>query len=170
MARYMRAALGLALFSACVPAVLAKEAPLKVEIFWVEARQVEGLTEDEGFQSSCDPKSIVYPHKKPALVLTAAEVSETRLTQLDLSKSGLSSNNYMVALHLTKEARDKLAASCKGQGMRLLTVAVDGKYWGLHRYEKENHGPAQVRAESFVPEVGYFSSRAEAERLVDAFK
>ena len=30
--------------------------------------------------------------------------------------------------------------------------------------------PEQARAETFTPSVGFFSSKAEAERLVDAFK
>ena len=57
--------------------------------------------------------------------------------------------------------------------MRQLTVVVDGKYWGLHRYEKDKDKPfvpAQARAETFVPDVGFFSSRADAQRLVDAFQ
>jgi hypothetical protein len=141
----------------------------RVELRWVEVQSIEGLTEKEGFQSSCDPDDIVYPHKKPALVLTGAEVSEARLTEHDIANS----NHYLVALHLTKEARDKLAASCEGNEMRLLTVVVDGKYWGVRRYEKDQAKPfvpTQARAETFLPDVGFFSSKAEAERLVAAFK
>jgi hypothetical protein len=51
---------------------------------------------------------------------------------------------------------------------------VDGKYWGVHRYEKDAGNdplvPAEVKAETFTPGVGFFSSKAEAERLVAAFK
>ena len=173
---YVRVALGLAVCSAGVPAVVGQESPArpkaKVELRWVETKRVEGLTEDKGFQSSCDPKDIVYPHKKPALVLTPAEVAEARLTKHDFGGSGLGVN-YMVALHLTKEARDKLAATCEGKEMRLLTVVVDGKYWGVRRYEKDKDKkfvPDQARAETFLPDVGFFSSEAEAQRLVDAFK
>jgi hypothetical protein len=145
----------------------------KVELRWVEQQKIEGLTEDEGYQSSCDPDSIVYPHKKPALILTSAEVREAELTHHDLSRNGLSAQNYMVKLHLTKEARKKLAASVEGDGMRLLTVVIDGKTWGLHRYEKDPEKPFvpdQARAESFTPSVGFFSSKGDALRLVNAVK
>ena len=140
-----------------------------VELRWVETQHVEGLTEDKGFQSSCDPDSIVYPHKQAALVLTAVEVAEARLTHHDFSANGLSSENYTVDLHLTPEARKTLAASREGKEMRLLTVVVLGKYWGLHRYEVDPEKPfvpEQARAESFVASVGFFSSRDQAEQLV----
>lgn len=140
-----------------------------VELRWVETRHIDGLTEDEGFQSSCDPDSIVYPHKEAALVLTSAEVAEARLTHHDFSANGLSSENYMVELHLTPEARKTLAASRAGNEMRLLTVVVLGRHWGLHRYEVDKEKPfvpEQARAESFVASVGFFSSRHEAEQLV----
>jgi len=57
--------------------------------------------------------------------------------------------------------------------MKLLTVVVDGKYWGVHRYESEKDKPfvpEQSRPETFTLGVGYFSSKAEAQRLVDALK
>jgi hypothetical protein len=57
--------------------------------------------------------------------------------------------------------------------MRLLSVLVDGKYWGVHRYEKDQSKPfvpAGARAESFVASVGFFSSKAQAQRLVAAFE
>jgi hypothetical protein len=145
----------------------------KIELRWVESKPIEGLTETEGFQTSCDPDSIMYPHKKPALIITAAEVTEVKLKNNDFSKSGLSKSNYMVAFHLTKEAREKLAATTEGNEMKFLTVMVDDKPWGLHRYEKDKDKPfvpTQCRAETFLPEVGFFSSRYEAQRVVDAVK
>lgn len=57
--------------------------------------------------------------------------------------------------------------------MRLLTVVLEGQNWGVHRYEKDRHKPfvpQAARAESFAPAVGFFSSRADAERLVRAFQ
>ena len=57
--------------------------------------------------------------------------------------------------------------------MRLLTVVVDGKYWGVRRYEKDKEKmfvPDQAQAETFLPDVGFFSSEAEAQRLVSAFQ
>ncbi len=166
----------LVLLVACsitVPAAGQDQPPkAKVELRWLERKRVEGLTEDKGFQSSCDPKDIVYLHKKPALTLTTAEVSEARLTRLDLTKNGLGVQ-YMVSLHLTKEARNKLAGTVEGKEMRLLTVVVDGKHWGVLRYEKDKDKqfvPEQAQAETFAPSIGYFSSEGEAQRVVDAFK
>jgi hypothetical protein len=146
---------------------------VRVELRWVETKPVAGLTEDDGFQSSCDPDSIVYPHRKPALVLTPAEVAEPRLTHHDFSRSGLSSQNYMVTIELTQDARNQLAAACEGDEMRLLTVVVDGKNWGVHRYEKDKTKqfvPDAARAETFVVSVGFFSSKSDAQQLVDALK
>ena len=121
MAWYIRVALGL-LCSVWIPMVVGQETPVKpkgkVEIYWLEYKPIKGLTEEKGFTSSCDPKSLVYQHKKPAMVLTAAEVTEARLTNHDFSKNGLSSENYMVTLHLTKTARGKLAESCEGNETR----------------------------------------------------
>ena len=88
----VRIALGLAVCSACAPAAAGREPPAApkavVEFRWVEDRRIEGVTEDKGFQSSCDPKSIVYMHKKPALVLTAADVTEAPLSTHDFRGSG----------------------------------------------------------------------------------
>jgi hypothetical protein len=179
MSWVVRVVLGLLVCSVCVPGADGQEPPAKpkakatVELRWVEGKKIEGVTEKEGFQASCDPKDIVYPHKKPALILTAAEVAGVDLTNSDLSKNGLSRENYMVTIHLTKEARTKLAATVEGKEMKLLTVFVDGKPWGVHRYEKDKEKPfvpEQARAETFTPDVGYFSSKAEAQRLVDALK
>ena len=172
MSLCVRVALGLMVSAACVPAV-GQEPPARpkasVELRWVETRHVKDLTEEKGFQSSCDPDDIVYPHKKPALVLTAAEVGEARLTTHTIAGG----EHHMVTLHLTKEAREKLAATTEGKGTKLLTVVVDGKYWGVHRYEKDRDKKFvsdAARAETFTPGVGFFSSQAEAERLVDALK
>ncbi|HVK14023.1 MAG TPA: hypothetical protein VM597_35095 [Gemmataceae bacterium] len=177
MPGYLRLALGLAACSAYVAAVGGQEPPAKlkakVEFRWVEVKRVEGLTEDKGFRATCDPKGIAYPHKKAALVLTPAEVSEARLTKHDFSDSGGPAELYSVTLHLTKEARAKLAATCDTLDQRGLTVVVDGKYWGVHRYEKDKSKPLipdECRAETFLPSVGFFSSKADAERLVDAFR
>ena len=120
---HVRIVVGLLVCSACVPAIDGSEPPekAKVELRWVETKRIEGLTDDKGFQSSCDTKDVLYPHKRPAL---------------------------------------------------LLTVVVDGKYWGVRRYEKNAAPfvPEQVRADTFTPNVGFFSSKAEAQRLVDALK
>lgn len=180
MSWYMRVVLGLvigpAVGATCNSAVgqePSAKPKARVEFRWVESRRIAGLTEDKGFPGSCDPKDVAWPHKKPALVLTAAEVSEARLTQHDFSASGLSRELYSVTLDLTREAREKLAATSEGNEMRSLTIVVDGKCWGVFRYEKDKNKPniaAEARAESFRPSVGFFSSQAEAQRLVDAVR
>ena len=172
----VRIVLGLALCSACVPAAAGQEPPakpkVKVELRWVEAKPIEGVTEEKGFKSSCDPDDVVYAHKKPALVLTKAEVAKVELTRHDWTKNGLGVQ-YTVKFHLTKEAREKLAATRDSNEMGLLTITVDGKNWGIRRYEKDKNKQfvtEAARAETFLPDVGFFSSEAEAQRLVDAFK
>jgi hypothetical protein len=75
--------------------------------------------------------------------------------------------------HLTKAALAKLAATCESKDTRELTIVVDGKHWGVYRYEKDKDKPSiaeEVRAETFRPSVGYFTSKVEAERLANAFK
>lgn len=143
---------------------------IKVELRWVESEAVAGLTETEGFQTSCDPDDIAYPHKKPALVLTADTVSDVELKTHDFSNNGLGVY-YSVTLHLTDKARSQLADSIEGNKMRLITVLVDDKYWGVYRYEKDKDKqfvPRQARASSFTPNVGMFSSYNDAKRVVDA--
>lgn len=178
MARYF---LGVLLLSASSMTALnswaedpaAKPNKVKVELRWVETRHVEGLTEEKGFMVGYNPLvDTMYPHKKPALVLTATEVAEARLKTIEFT-SGQLGTQYMVEFHLTKDAREKLAASYEGNEMKLLTILVDDKYWGVRRYEKDKNNPAapeQTRAENFVPSIGYISSQLEAYRIVDAFK
>lgn len=149
-----------------------KKSKVKVELRWVENEQIEGLTEDEGFQCSCDPDDIVYPHKEPALVVTAADVIDVEMAEHDFSSTGLDSQYFMVTIHLTKEAREKLASKGRGSSKRLVTVAVDGKYWGVFPYVRSNRKSDTSKtshASRFTPQVGYFSSYAEAKRLVDSF-
>ena len=143
---------------------------IKVELRWVESKAVAGLTETEGFQTSCDPDDIAYPHKKPALVLTADTVSDVELKTHDFSNNGLGVY-YSVTLHLTDRSRRQLAGTVEGNKMRLITVLVDDKYWGVYRYEKDKDKqfvPKQARASSFTPNVGMFSSYNDAKRVVDA--
>jgi hypothetical protein len=145
---------------------------VKVEFRWVESKYIEGVTEKNGFQSSCDPKSVVYPHKKPALVLTPADVTGVTMKQLGAFPGGVPSEHYMVDFALTKKARDALIAACGPERARELTITIDGRNWGVHRYDRTENKlvPEQCRAATFAPGVGFFSSKAEAQRLVDAFK
>jgi hypothetical protein len=145
----------------------------RVELRWMESKKIEGVTENKGYQTSCDPKDIMYMHNKPALVLTKKEVAEAELKEHDFSKNGLPGGHYTVNIHLTKEAREKLAASREGKQMMLLTVLIDGQRWGLYRYEKDSEKPfvpEQARAATFCPGVGFFSTKYEAEQLVEALK
>jgi hypothetical protein len=174
----VRVAAGLAACLIVGATATAQEPPAKgkarVELRWLETKPIEGLTDAKGFQASCDPKDIVYPHQKPAVVLTAAEVAEARLTKHESAPgSGWPAELFTVTLNLTKEAREKLAATTDGNEMKLLTVTVDGKHWCVFRYEKDKNKPfvpADARAETFKPGVGFFSTEAEAKRLVDAVK
>jgi hypothetical protein len=178
MPRHIQALLWLAVGAASVSVAGGWEPPAKpkakLEFRWLESRAIEGVTEKDGFQSTCDPDSLVYLHKKAALVLTAAEVAEARLVEHDFSASGGPKELYSVVLHLTKPARTKLADSCEGDKSREVTLVIDGKHvGGVHRYEKDKGKPLipdEVRAETFTPSIGFFSSKAEAERLVDALK
>lgn len=170
----VRVALGLAVCSAWALPLSGEEPAAKkkakVELRWVESQRIEGITEDKGFPASCAADDLVYAHKKPALVLTSAEVSETRLSRLDFGGAGV---QFLVTLHLTKAAREKLAAAAPGKETRMLTVVVDGHPWGVRRYETDKDKPAvpeQVRAETFLPDVGFFPSEADARRLMEAFE
>ena len=157
---------------AAAPTAGQPPAKAKVELRWLEDKRIEGVTEDKGFRATCDPRSTVYPYKKAALVLTAAEVSAVRLTAHDFSGTGVKGEMYMVEITLTKAAREKLAAGCD-DGEWSLTTAVDGKFWGTHRYAKVRDKlgvPEQARAESFAPTLGFFTSKAEAERVVAALR
>jgi hypothetical protein len=164
-----------AIFAACACgaaigiAAEPKEQPKsKVELRWVESFRVEGLTADRGVG---DPDSPVYPHKTPALVLTRKDVAEARLNQHEWMMNDVVVPHYSVTLILTKEARDRLAASCPGKSARV-TVAVDGRYWGWHHYTTDNDAKVSelCKAKNFNPYIGLMSSKAEAEHVVDAFK
>jgi len=153
--------------------VLAQEADKpKIEFRWLEREKFEGITEEKGYEYS-EGGAIGYLHKEPALVVTAAEVEDVQLTNNDLSRNGLSAENYNITIHLTKKARKKLAKNVWGEGkeMRLLTFLIDGKEWGLMRYEIDENKrgvPPQCRAKNFTPSIGFFNKRAKAQRVVDA--
>src|SRR5436190_22017505 len=57
----------------------------KVELRWLEDKRIERLTEEKGFQVSDTPDGVAYPHKKPALVLTAAEMDGVQMRKHDFS-------------------------------------------------------------------------------------
>lgn len=171
----MKLLFGVVVLSAALSATAeepkAKE-KIAVELRWLEEKPIEGVTEKKGIQASEAEGDLVYPHVKPALVLTKKEVSEAKLHKVDATKNGLGVL-ITVEIHLTKEAREKLAAGVKGKETRLLTVTVDGKHWGVHRYEIDKDKPFiadQARAETFRPSVGFFRVESEAQQVVDALK
>jgi hypothetical protein len=111
------------------------------------------------------PGHIVYPHRKPALVLTPADVSRAELTEHFLAGAP----RFLVTLNLKETACEKLAATVEGDHSRWLTVTIDHKNWGVHRYEPDQQKPfvpEQARATTIRTDVGFFSSREEAQRLV----
>ena len=173
MSRLTLSILGVAIVFACASTGVGQDAYLgskaRVELCWVETTPIEGVTREEGFQTSCDPRDMAYPHKEAALVLTSTNVTEAILTSHSIART----QRHMVTLHLAKEARDQLAATVSGKQTKLLTVIVDGKCWGIRRYELDEEKqfvPEQARAKMFSPDVGFFSSEAEARRLVNTFK
>eukprot|EP00913_Durusdinium_trenchii_P005655 g5273.t1 len=141
--------------------------PRAVQCRWLETKRIEGVTEGKGYKYS-EGGAVGYLHKKPALVVTAAEVEKVKLSRLDFRK-GL----FSITIHLTKDAKKKLAANVRGRGkeMRLLSFVIEGKKWGPMRYEIDQNKrgvPPQCRAKSFTPLIGFFPKRSEAQRIVDA--
>jgi hypothetical protein len=125
---YMQIALGLVVCSASVEGQEPSPKPkATVELKWLEKERVEGITEEKGITTTCDPKSVEYMHKKPVFVLTAADFDEVRVVFHEVY-SGILVPYYSVKLSLTKKARDRLAASCADPKGRMLAVQMDGKY------------------------------------------
>jgi hypothetical protein len=190
---YMLSVVGLAVVSVFISPVIGQEPvakpKAKVELFWLEDKSVTRLTQEKGFQTTCDPKSIVYQHIKPVIVLGPSEVTEVSWEQTEMSQpGGIFSEYHLVTLHLTKEARKTIAAAYEDDVQRSIMLTVDGSYHSIFRYAKGKAAtfgvPEQRCAETFLPEVSFFSIRgekeatngekeatkAQAERLVDAFK
>ena len=160
----MRILVALAVGLTCVLTVRSEDSPdkpkVKVEFRWVEARLIQGVTEEKGIRLSC-AETLSYQHKKP--ILTGADVTEARLTKYDFSANGIPGEQFTVAFLLTKEARQKLAADCEEVQARMLTVVIDGRNWGAWNVSKSN-------AAAFVPCAGFIPSRETAERIIMAFK
>jgi hypothetical protein len=132
-----------------------------VELRWLESERIKGLTEDWGFQLTCSPDELVYPHKTP--ILTNKDIARATLHNVDLSSSGLAKNNYMVIFSFTGEARRKLVESCGDQPERWLVVMVDGVDWGKRVFRK-------AEAAEFVAQAGFTSSKSQAERIVKSIE
>ena len=155
----LRVALWAAACSVVAPASADEPAgKARLQFRWLAEKPVKGLTEEKGIQTSCGP-DLLYPHLKP--VLTGADVAEATLKQHDFSKSGLTGEHYSVNFRLSDAARKKLVDEAGDRASMLLAIFVDGRYWGTGHFQK-------ARADRFTPSAGFFSSRAEAERAVEA--
>lgn len=98
-------------------------------------------------------------------------VTDVSCTNSDLSKNGLLGENYMIHIQLTKKAREALAMTVEGTKTRWITVVVDGKCWNIRRNEPSNEQSGyskSIWAKYYSPSFGFFSSKAEAQRIVDA--
>lgn len=153
------------------PADLAK-AKAKVELRWLETRPMEGLTENEGFQASCDPGDVrLSPQEaRPGAHSRRGERSPPHPASVDGCRLGRAGSRHPPS---HPGGPRKAGRNGRGPGDAPLTVVVDGKYWGVRRYEKDQDKefvPGQARPATFTPHVGFFSSKAEAQRLVTAFR
>jgi hypothetical protein len=80
-------ALGLSHARAQDPKPKEKENPrAKVEIKWLAAKPVKGVTQEKGIQTTCGPE-LLYPHLEP--VLTNADLASATFKEHDLTKNGL---------------------------------------------------------------------------------
>jgi hypothetical protein len=131
----------------------------KVEFRWLAAKPVKGVTDEKGLRWGEGPE-LLYPHLKP--VVTNADVAGAVLKELDLSGNGLGVQ-YQVEIRLSGAARKKLSGEAGDRPSMLLAAFIDGQYWGTMHFQK-------AEAANFTPFVGFFASKAEAERVVEAFK
>lgn len=158
-----------ALFAACVALALpragaqdpkAKEKDrATVEIKWLAAKPVKGVTQEKGIQTTCGPE-LLYPHLEP--VLTNADLASATFKEHDFTKNGLSVV-YTVEYTVKADARKKIVAGLGDAKVGQLAIFVDGRYWGT----------GIVRAgqiDEYKPFAGMMNSRAEAERAAGALK
>lgn len=164
MALCMQLVLSVGVYSTVISVALGQERPAKptaqVEFRWVECKPINGVTEEKGIRTSCG-NTLSFLHTKP--ILTNVNVAETRLSKHDLSGIGFPGEHFMIAFYLKKQAKQKLIAACGDHPTRLLAILIDGKYRGAANFQKS-------KVADFVPYAGYISSRADAERIVKAFK
>jgi hypothetical protein len=158
MVQVARAGVTLVVVS-CLAALTSGQGPAKptvtVEFRWIEPQPVEGLTEDKGSPTECGGKDW-YAHLKP--VLTNKDIAAARLTHLHVANA----DQYSVEFTLTGGARRKLAEACGDAPGRVLTVYVNGRWYGASYFDK-------AKPEKFSPpSAGYMLSEAHAERILEA--
>lgn len=162
----VRIAIVLTLLFSC-PVTTSAEEPdsrvvvkVSIEFRWLESKSIKGITQEKGIRTTCG-RQLSYPHQIP--ILTSKDVAKTKLTNTDLSRNGLSAENYMVYFYLNDGARQTLRASLGDKKLRVLAVFIDGRYWGA----------AAVRPESInelVLFAGMFSSKTLPNRIVATCK
>jgi len=131
----------------------------KVEFKWLEDSPVKELTEEKGIKTTCGFE-LYYPHKKP--VLTNTDVASARLRNHG-SVMGIPGDHFTVTFEFTWKAKKSLVDRCGDASMKTLAVFVDGKYWGTTPFNKSE-------AAAFTSQAGFINSKAEAERIAEAFK
>ena len=124
----------------------------KMAVFFVEDKQIEGVTELGGFRVGEGRGKLVYLHKEPALFANAETVRSFTLSSQDISEvSGPGAVDYTLILHFTSAARKQLTKALDGKGdhARNVTVVIGRKPFGMQRYEVTNVGPEMCRAKTF---------------------
>ncbi len=133
------------------------KAKVTVEFRWIESVTIKGVTEDTGHPIVCGGDDW-YAHRKP--VLTGTDVASARLSTLNV---GLG-DQYGVEFTLTAGAVKKLAEGCGDERGRMLTVYVDGRWYGSSYFDKS-------KPQAFSPPTaGYMTSKTHAERILEASK
>jgi|GEM_PF-6529489 len=131
----------------------------KVEIKWLAAKPVKGVTQEKGIQTTCGPE-LLYPHLEP--VLTNADLASATFKEHDLTKNGLGLM-YSVEYTLKADSRKKVVAGLGDAKVGQLAIFVDGRYWGT----------GIVRAgqvDTYKPYAGMMTNLADADRAADALK
>ena len=133
-------------------------AAAKIAFHWLENAPIAEVTREEGFRTTCGDE-LSYAHLTP--ILTNEHVASAVLSEHDFSSAGIRGAQFSVKLHLTPEARQTLIDSLGDAPDGVLAIFVENRYWGAGYFRTES-------ASTFVPMAGYLTSRADAQRIVDA--
>jgi hypothetical protein len=144
------------------PDATAPAAPkAKVEFHWVVTELIPGVTDERGVRMS-ERDELYYLHKKA--ILTGADVSKVRVNKITFNAIGPNPNDqFTIYFDLTVEAKAKLAEACGENGTGLLVAVVDGRSRGFAYFQTRSMA-------TFVPFSGFYDSKAEVDRIVEAFK